>query len=130
MVKISRDITTGAKEEAGVRFVKSRITQILPVNGTGDLLIRYTDELRKTIEEIFDLVVLSVGLAVRRSGGAAKRLDIHLDPYSSTTSSFETCSNFEAGHLCLGASGPRFHPSSNRAPLLPWQEYLADAAGL
>ena len=40
-----------AKEEAGIRFIKSRITQILPMSETGDLLIRYTDEAQKRIEE-------------------------------------------------------------------------------
>ena len=46
-----------AREEAGVRFIKSRITQILPMSDTGDLLIRYTDEAQKRIEETFDLVL-------------------------------------------------------------------------
>jgi heterodisulfide reductase subunit A len=104
-----------AKEEAGVRFVKSRITQILPVNGTGDLLIRYTDEAQKTIEEIFDLVVLSVGLAVPKEAvELAKRLDIHLDPYHfTTTSSFEPVQTSKPGVFVCGAfQGPKDIPTS------------------
>ena len=104
-----------AKEEAGVRFVKSRITQILPVNGTGDLLIRYTDEAQKTIEEIFDLVVLSVGLAVPKEAvELAKRLDIHLDPYHfTTTSSFEPVQTSKPGVFVSGAfQGPKDIPTS------------------
>ena len=104
-----------AKEEAGVRFVKSRITQILPVNGTGDLLIRYTDEAQKTIEETFDLVVLSVGLAVPKEAvELAKRLDIHLDPYHfTTTSSFEPVQTSKPGVFVCGAfQGPKDIPTS------------------
>ena len=64
-----------AREEAGVRFIKSRITQILPMSETGDLLIRYTDEAQKRIEETFDLVVLSVGFGVSKgSGGTGQKI--------------------------------------------------------
>jgi len=122
-----------AKEEAGVRFVKSRITQILPVNGTGDLLIRYTDEAQKTIEEIFDLVVLSVGLAVPKEAvELAKRLDIHLDPYLfTTTSSFEPVRTSKPGIFVCGAfQGPKDIPTSvieSSASAAMAESILADA---
>ena len=104
-----------AREEAGVRFIKSRITQILPVNGTGDLLIRYTDEAQKRIEETFDLVVLSVGFAVPKEAvELAKRLDIRLDPYHfTTTSSFEPVQTSKPGVFVCGAfQGPKDIPTS------------------
>jgi heterodisulfide reductase subunit A len=104
-----------AREEAGVRFIKSRITQILPVDGTGDLLIRYTDEAQKRIEETFDLVVLSVGFAVPKEAvELAKRLDIHLDPYAfTTTSSFEPVQTSKPGIFVCGAfQGPKDIPTS------------------
>ena len=104
-----------AREEAGVRFIKSRITQILPVNGTGDLLIRYTDEAQKRIEETFDLVVLSVGFAVPKEAvELAKRLDIRLDPYHFTiTSSFEPVQTSKPGIFVCGAfQGPKDIPTS------------------
>jgi heterodisulfide reductase subunit A len=104
-----------AKEEVGVRFIKSRITQILPVNGTGDLLIRYTDEAQKRIEETFDLVVLSVGFAVPKEAvELAKRLDIRLDPYHFTiTSSFEPVQTSKPGVFVCGAfQGPKDIPTS------------------
>jgi heterodisulfide reductase subunit A len=104
-----------AREEAGVRFIKSRITQILPVNGTGDLLIRYTDEAQKRIEETFDLVVLSVGFAVPKEAvELAKRLDIRLDPYHFTiTSSFEPVQTSKPGVFVCGAfQGPKDIPTS------------------
>jgi heterodisulfide reductase subunit A2 len=122
-----------AKEEAGVRFVKSRITQILPVNGTGDLLIRYTDEAQKRIEETFDLVVLSVGLAVPKEAvELANRLDIHLDPYSfTTTSSFEPVRTSKPGIFVCGAfQGPKDIPTSvieSSASAAMAESILADA---
>jgi heterodisulfide reductase subunit A len=124
-----------AREEAGIRFVKSRITHILPVNGTGDLLIRYTDEAQKRIEETFDLVVLSVGLAVsKEAADLAKRLDIRLDPYSfATTSSFEPVQTSRPGILVCGAfQGPKDIPTSvieSSASAAMAESILADSRG-
>jgi len=58
-----------AKEEHGVRFVRSRIQRIFQ-EANGDLLIRYADD-DGVKEEDFDLVVLSVGL---RPSATAKEL--------------------------------------------------------
>jgi heterodisulfide reductase subunit A len=104
-----------AREEAGVRFIKSRITQILPVKKTGDLLIRYTDETGRRVEEIFDLVVLSIGIGVPKDAvDLAKKLDIHLDPYGFTsTSSFEPVRTSKPGIFVCGASqAPKDIPTS------------------
>jgi heterodisulfide reductase subunit A len=122
-----------ARDEAGVRFIKSRITQILPVNGTGDLLIRYTDEAQERIEETFDLVVLSVGLGVPKEAvELANRLDIHLDPYSfTTTSSFEPVRTSKPGIFVCGAfQGPKDIPTSvieSSASAAMAESILADA---
>jgi heterodisulfide reductase subunit A len=122
-----------ARDEAGVRFIKSRITQILPVNGTGDLLIRYTDEAQKRIEETFDLVVLSVGLGVPKEAvELANRLDIRLDPYSfTTTSSFEPVRTSKPGIFVCGAfQGPKDIPTSvieSSASAAMAESILADA---
>jgi heterodisulfide reductase subunit A len=104
-----------AQEEACVRFIKSRITSILPVRETGDLLIRYTDEAQRRIEETFDMVVLSVGFSVAREAvGLAKRLDLNLDPYHfTTTSSFEPVLTSKPGIFVCGAfQGPKDIPTS------------------
>jgi heterodisulfide reductase subunit A len=104
-----------AEEEAGVRFIKSRITNIFPVNGAGDLLLRYTDETGKRVEEEFDLVVLSVGLGVPKEAvELAKRLEIDLDPYQFTsTSSFAPVQTSKPGIFVCGAfQGPKDIPSS------------------
>jgi heterodisulfide reductase subunit A len=104
-----------AEEEAGVRFIKSRITQILPVKETGDLLIHYTDETGRRVEETFDMVVLSVGIGVPKDAvDLAKRLDIHLDPYTFTsTSGFDPVQTSRPGIFVCGAfQAPKDIPTS------------------
>jgi len=71
-----------AKDREGVRFIKSKITSIAEKNGSGDLVIRYTDEEGKRIEEDFDMAVLSVGFSTPETlEDLAKRIGIHLDSY-------------------------------------------------
>ena len=104
-----------AREEAGVRFIKSRITQILPMTDTGDLLIRYTDETQKRIEETFDLVVLSVGIGVSKEAmDLARRLDVDINHHHfASTSSFEPVSTSRPGIFVSGAfQAPKDIPSS------------------
>jgi len=101
-------------KDAGVRFIKSRITQILPTE-TGDLLIHYADETGRRVEETFDLVVLSVGIEVPKDAvELAKKLDIHLDHYSFTsTSSFEPVRTSRPGVFVCGAfQAPKDIPDS------------------
>jgi heterodisulfide reductase subunit A-like polyferredoxin len=102
-------------EEAGVRFIKSKITEILPVKETGDLLIHYIDETGKRVGETFDLVVLSIGIGVSKDAmDLAKRLDIHLDPYSfPSSSSFEPVQTSRPGVFVCGAfQAPKDIPDS------------------
>jgi len=73
---------TRAKETAGVRFVKARIHTIDEVGKNKDLRIRYSAPSGELVEEIFDMVVLSVGLQIPESvADLAKRLDIETDQY-------------------------------------------------
>ncbi|MEA3559934.1 MAG: FAD-dependent oxidoreductase, partial [Candidatus Thermoplasmatota archaeon] len=53
-----------AREEHGIRYVRSRISEIHERPGSGDLTIRYEDEKGDLHEEIFDMVVLSIGLCM------------------------------------------------------------------
>jgi heterodisulfide reductase subunit A len=124
-----------ARDEAGVRFIKSRITQILPVKESGGLLIRYTDEAQTRIEETFDMVVLSVGFSVANEAlDLAKRLEIQVDPYHfSTTSSFEPVRTSRAGIFVCGAfQGPKDIPTSvieSSASAAMAESILASARG-
>lgn len=104
-----------AKEEVGVRFVKSRITQIMPVRDTGDLLIRYTDEAQKRVEETFDMVVLSVGIgASKEAVELANRLNIDINHHHfASTTSFDPVSTSRPGIFASGAfQAPKDIPSA------------------
>ncbi len=51
-----------AQEEYGIRYIRSRISSVTEVPETKDLRLRYETEDGKVIEEIYNMVVLSVGL--------------------------------------------------------------------
>jgi heterodisulfide reductase subunit A len=102
-------------EEAGVRFIKSKISSIIPADETGKLLIRYTDEGGRRVEEGFDIVVLSVGLGAPREAEAlAGKLGIALDPYHfASANSFEPVQTSQPGIFVCGAfQGPKDIPQS------------------
>jgi len=60
-----------AKERHGVRFIRSRIHTIDPIDGSDDVMMKYANEEGDVVEEGFDMVVLSVGLQNLRRGGCA-----------------------------------------------------------
>jgi heterodisulfide reductase subunit A-like polyferredoxin len=69
-----------AREEQGVRFIRSRVHSIEENPDTHDLIIRYVDENGGIQIETFDLVVLSVGMETPKSLiELAERLQIELD---------------------------------------------------
>ena len=71
-----------AKEDYGVRYIRSRIAAIKEIPESNDLKIRYETEEGKIIEEIFNMVVLSVGLKPNPNTAAfAKKLNIELNEY-------------------------------------------------
>jgi len=103
------------KEQAGIRFVKTRITNIVPVEGNGRQLIRYVDNSGQRVEEEFDMVVLSVGLGVSREAlGLARDLEVELDHYDfAATDSFAPIQTSKAGiYVCGAFEAPKDIPSS------------------
>ncbi|MBU2599926.1 FAD-dependent oxidoreductase [bacterium] len=72
-----------AKDEYGVRFVRSRVAEIKEIEETKNLILRYEDENgNKVAEEEFDMVVLSVGMVPKKgTKELASRLGINLDEY-------------------------------------------------
>ena len=93
-----------AKNESGVRFVKSKITHILPAEN-GDHLLRYIDESGRRVEEQFDIVVLSVGLGVSKSTiELAGSAGIQLDAYGfASSNSFEPVKTSRSGIYACGS---------------------------
>ncbi len=104
-----------ARDAKGVRFVKSKISAVTPVDDTGNLMIRYTDTLGKRVDEEFDLVILSVGLGVGKGTvSLAERLGIDLDKYHfAATSSFTPVKTSKPGiYVCGAFEGPKDIPYS------------------
>ena len=104
-----------AKDEHGVRFIKSRVHTINEDSTTGDLVIRYTDESGQTDEETFSMVVLSVGLQIPESVTAlARRLDIELNNYNfAVTDPFAPVNSSRPGIFVSGVfQGPKDIPGS------------------
>lgn len=71
-----------AREEMGVRFVRSRIHSVVEDPASRTPLIHYVDEDGKVHEELFDMVVLSVGMEPSPEAvDLARRVGVELDPY-------------------------------------------------
>ncbi len=103
------------KDKSGLRFLKSKITNIVPVGDTSRQLIRYIDETGKRVEEEFDIVVLSVGLGVSKEAiDLAEKLGVELDQYNfASTTSFEPVKTSVPGIFVCGAfEAPQDIPSS------------------
>ncbi len=101
--------------DAGVRFVKSKISNITPVKGTENLIIRYTDETGRRVEEEFDMAVLSVGFKVSNETlDLAGKLEIELDQHDhALTSSFGPVQTSRPGIFVCGTfEGPKDIPQS------------------
>jgi heterodisulfide reductase subunit A-like polyferredoxin len=104
-----------ARDKAGVRFVKARIHTIDEIGDDKDLRIRYVDENGALQEEVFDIVVLSVGLQVSPSTiELAQRLDIDLDRYNfAVTQPFAPVETSRPGVFACGVfQSPKDIPTS------------------
>jgi len=104
-----------AKDEQGVRFIHSRIHSIDPVPNTDDLLIQYSDEDGTIHEEVFNIVVLSVGLQINKDTiELAQRLGLNLDKYNfASTHPFTPVNTSREGVYACGVfQGPKDIPGS------------------
>ncbi len=105
-----------AREKEGVRFIKARVHTIDEVDTGGGLRIRYADDGEGCLqEEIFDMVVLSVGLQITESvAELAGRLEVELDQYNfAVTKPFLPVQTSRPGvYVCGVLQGPKDIPSS------------------
>lgn len=102
-----------ARSEHGVRFVRSEIHRILQ-RPDGSLILRYPEG-GGIREEVFDLVVLSVGMVQGPANRAiAERLGLRLDPHGfCDTDPFSPVDTSVPGVFSAGAfSGPRDIPET------------------
>jgi len=104
-----------AADQEGVRFVKSRIHSVIEQPGTDNLILNYADEDGNMQQEIFDMVILSVGLVIpEESKALAKRINVDVDKYSFVkTSTFNPLQTSRPGVYVSGSfQGPKDIPSS------------------
>jgi len=103
-----------AEEEYGVKFVRSRVSRVEEVPGSGNLIVRHVVEEEPRDEE-FDLVVLSVGMRPpQRVEELAKALGIKLNKYSfCSTETFSPLETSRPGiYVCGAFASPKDIPES------------------
>jgi heterodisulfide reductase subunit A len=104
-----------AKDRHGVRFIRSRVHSITPVTGTDDLEVRYVTETGELVLEIFDMIVLSVGMEISPAvADLAKNMGIELtEGRFCKTDSFNPVATSKPGVFVCGAfQGPKDIPQS------------------
>ncbi|MGM0426376.1 MAG: FAD-dependent oxidoreductase [Thermodesulfobacteriota bacterium] len=95
--------------ERDVRLIRSRVHTVDAFPGGDDLEIKYADETGELQKEIFDMVVLSVGL---RPAGEAVELaqkmgvDLNADHFVNTKPFKPVATNVPGIFACGGVSGP------------------------
>jgi len=104
-----------AKDKHGVRFVRSRVHTVVPVRGTDDLEIKYVTDDGEVKTEIFDQIVLSVGMEISPEVvELANRIGIELTESSFCKSETDLpVSTSRAGvYVCGAFQGPKDIPES------------------
>ncbi|RLB29157.1 MAG: heterodisulfide reductase, partial [Deltaproteobacteria bacterium] len=104
-----------AREKHGIRFIRSRVHSVEEVPGSDDLRIRYVTETGNLESELFEMVVLSVGLeSPRESIELGRKLGIQLDASAfCETDSFRPVSTSRKGiYVCGAFQGPKDIPQS------------------
>ncbi len=117
-----------AQAEHGVRFIRSRVHTVEPL-ADGRLRLRHVPESGAVVEEIFDMVVLSVGLApLGEAAELAGNLGIELNPHGfAQTSDLAPVGTSRKGVFVCGAfQGPKDIPQS----VMEASAAAADAARL
>ncbi len=104
-----------AKEEYGVRYIRSRISSIKENPSTKDLILNYEAEDGKIVQEIFNMVVLAVGLNPPNDAEfLAEKFGIELNEYKfAKTEIFNPVQTSRAGiYVCGAFSSPKDIPET------------------
>ena len=108
------EYVTRAKEN-NVKFVRAMVSRIFEDPVTGDLELRYVDGSGQRQAEVFDMVVLSVGVQVPQPvKQLAGKLDIELDRYGfAVTDGYRPLATTRPGIFVSGAvNGPKDIPET------------------
>jgi len=104
-----------AKEEHGVRFVRSMVSRVAERPQSKNLMITYVDAENRLQEEEFDLVVLSVGITPSKGATEiARKLGIEVDAYGfCKTDVFSPLDTSRPGiHVCGTFQSPKDIPET------------------
>ena len=104
-----------AQEEYGIRYIRCMPSSVKQIQQTKNLVMRYVDDSGEFIDEEFDLVVLSVGLApTEEMKEMAQRLGIKLDKYGfCETDTFSPVETSRPGvYVCGAFEGPKDIPET------------------
>ena len=102
-------------EDNNVRYVRAMISRIYEDPQTGDLEVRYIDDHGQRQSEVFEMVVLSVGIQVsEQTQRLAQTLDIDMDSYGfAVTDGFSPIAASRPGVYVSGAfNGPKDIPET------------------
>ncbi|MBW1989125.1 MAG: CoB--CoM heterodisulfide reductase iron-sulfur subunit A family protein, partial [Deltaproteobacteria bacterium] len=124
-----------AREKDGVRFIRCKVHTVTEAPKTGELSIRYvTDEGGLAVEN-FDMVVLSIGLQVKKDVmELAEKLGVELTPghFVKSKSLAPVATSVEGIYTCGVLAGPKDIPQSvvdASATAAAAGEVLAEARG-
>jgi heterodisulfide reductase subunit A len=104
-----------AQNEYGVRYIRSRISLIEEIPGTQDLKLTFESEEGKIIQEIFNMVVLAVGLNPPKDAQViADKFGIDLNEYGFiNTRSLSPVETIKSGvYVCGACSSPKDIPET------------------
>jgi len=104
-----------AKDKHGINFIRSRVHSVTEDRDTHDLQIRYADEMGQIVDDVYDMIVLSVGLEITPETRAlAEKLGIEMtDNGFCKTDSFEPVSTSRDGIYVAGVfNNPKDIPES------------------
>jgi len=124
-----------AKNEHGVRFIRSMVARVTERPKSKNLMISYVDSEKQIKEEEFNLVVLSVGLTPPVAAKElVQRLGIQLDPYGfCKTEEFSPLQTNRPGiYVCGAFQGPKDIPETvvqASGAVASASALLADACG-
>jgi heterodisulfide reductase subunit A-like polyferredoxin len=102
------------REEKGVRFVRSRVHTIDPMED-GGLKLRYVSEAGDIIEEVFDMVVLSIGLSPNEEAvklADTLGIDLNRHQFAATRDLAPVATTREGVYVCGAFQGPKDIPQS------------------
>jgi heterodisulfide reductase subunit A-like polyferredoxin len=103
-----------AEEESGVRYVRSRIHSVFPEDDNR-LRIVYATETGGSIEDIFDMVVLSVGMSPAKDAVSLSQklgIDLNTHGYAKTAGLAPVTTSREGIYVCGTFQEPKDIPQS------------------